>query len=118
MYVVPAVFGVTVILNYSCESTELDLRDDPNALAPEQASADFFISSIQEDFVRQFEGDADNDPNDAWVSGGNTDGDGFNEMAMELVRMQSYNGGAARNYASGYQGSDMNDEWDNAYRGI
>lgn len=99
----------------SCETTELDLTSDPNSLTPDQASVDFFLSSIQEDFIRQFEGDADNDPNDNWPSGGNTTGDGFFELGMELTRIVNM---AGRNYASVYQASDMDDEWTNAYRGI
>ena len=99
----------------SCETTELDITDNPNALTPDQASVDFFLNSIQEDFVRQFEGDADFSSSDNWGSGGNTIGDGFNELGMELTRIVNMNG---RNYISVYQGSDMDDEWINCYRGI
>ncbi|MCL6275591.1 SusD/RagB family nutrient-binding outer membrane lipoprotein [Muricauda sp. 2012CJ35-5] len=99
----------------ACETTELDLTANPNALTPDQAGVDFYLSSIQEDFVRQFEGDADFDINDNWTSGGNTNGDGFNELGMQLTRILNMNG---RNYNTVYQGSDMDDEWFNAYRGI
>nr|WP_299385721.1 SusD/RagB family nutrient-binding outer membrane lipoprotein [Allomuricauda sp.] len=99
----------------SCETTELDLTANPNFLTPDQAGVDFFLNSIQEDFVRQFEGDADFDLNDNWQSGGNTTGDGFNELGMELTRIVNMNG---RNYNTVYQDSDMNDEWLNAYRGV
>ena len=34
----------------SCDTLELDDTQDPNALSPEDASADFFINSIQQDF--------------------------------------------------------------------
>ncbi|MCL6272619.1 SusD/RagB family nutrient-binding outer membrane lipoprotein [Muricauda sp. 2012CJ35-5] len=107
-----AFFGMALVL-VSCETTELDLTANPNALTPDLASADFLLNSVQEDFVRQFEGDADNDPNDNWQSGGNTTGDGFNELGMELTRIVNMSG---RNYVSTYQGSDMTDEWSNAYR--
>lgn len=113
-YIATAVLG-TMLAMVSCETTELDLTQNPNALTPDQASADFFLSSIQEDFVRQFEGDADFDANDNWQSGGNTTGDGFFEIGMELSRVVNMSG---RNYVSAYQGSDMDDEWINAYRGI
>ncbi|WP_420400695.1 SusD/RagB family nutrient-binding outer membrane lipoprotein [Flagellimonas sp.] len=99
----------------SCETTELDLTANPNFLTPDQAGVDFFLNSIQEDFVRQFEGDADFDLNDNWQSGGNTTGDGFNELGMEMTRIVNMNG---RNYNTVYQDSDMNDEWLNAYRGV
>nr|WP_298794185.1 SusD/RagB family nutrient-binding outer membrane lipoprotein [uncultured Allomuricauda sp.] len=104
-----------ILMLSSCETTDLDLTNNPNDLVPEQANVDFFINSIQEDFVRQFEGDADNDINDNWASGGNTDGDGLNELGMEITRIVNMNG---RNYASVYQASDVDDEWDNCYRGI
>ncbi|NAY93121.1 SusD/RagB family nutrient-binding outer membrane lipoprotein [Muricauda sp. JGD-17] len=113
-YLAATVLG-TMLAMVSCETTELDLTQNPNALTPEQASPDFFLSSIQEDFIRQFEGDADFDNNDNWVSGGATTGDGFNEIGMELTRIVNLNG---RNYTSAYQGSDMNDEWTNAYQGV
>ncbi|WP_298791477.1 SusD/RagB family nutrient-binding outer membrane lipoprotein [uncultured Allomuricauda sp.] len=106
-------FCAMALVLVSCETTELDLTANPNFLTPEQSSPDFLLNSIQEDFVRQFEGDADNDPNDNWASGGNTTGDGFNELGMELTRIVNMSG---RNYVSVYQGSDMSDEWDNAYR--
>ena len=101
---------------HSCETTELDITANPNALTPDLASADFLLNSIQEDFVRQFEGDSDFDANDNWASGGNTTGDGFNELGQELTRIINMSG---RNYVGDvYQASDMSDEWTNAYRGI
>ena len=38
---------MSVILLSSCETTELDLTVNPNALSPENASADLFIKGIQ-----------------------------------------------------------------------
>ncbi|MGB5238532.1 MAG: SusD/RagB family nutrient-binding outer membrane lipoprotein [Flavobacteriaceae bacterium] len=111
-YAVLVAFGGLLTLA-SCESTELNLRDNPNALTPEQASVDFFLNSIQEDFVRQFEGDADNDNNDNFGSGGVADG--FSAFGMDLTRMMNM---AGRNYASVYNASDMDDEWTNCYRGV
>ncbi|MBO0321537.1 SusD/RagB family nutrient-binding outer membrane lipoprotein [Muricauda sp. CAU 1633] len=102
-------------LMVSCESTELDLTQDPNFLSPEQASPDFFLNSIQEDFARLIEGDADNDPNDNFVGGGNVSGDGFSILGSELTRLMPF---GARDYRGGYQDIDTDDEWDNAYRGI
>ena len=113
-YIALAVFGGMLVFN-SCETTELDITQDPNALTPDQASIDFFLSSIQEDFVRQFDGDADYDANDNWQSGGATTGDGFNLHGMELTRMMNMFG---RSYPAVYQPGDMDDEWTNGYRGI
>ncbi len=106
---------VGVFSFHSCETTELDLRDNPNALTPDQASVDFFLNSVQEDFIRMFEGDADFDPNDNFNSGGAQNGDGFNLFGTELTRLTNLNG---RQYASAFQNIDVDDEWDNTYRGI
>lgn len=113
-YIALMVLGGTIAFT-SCETTELDITANPNFLVPEQANVDFFLNSIQEDFARQLEGDADFDVNDNFVSGGASTGDGFYNYGMELTRLVHLNG---RNYQSAYQGSDMNDEWINAYRGI
>ncbi|MEM9685849.1 MAG: SusD/RagB family nutrient-binding outer membrane lipoprotein [Bacteroidota bacterium] len=107
---------ITGVLAYtSCETLELDLTENPNALVPEQANVNFFLNSIQEDFIRHIDGDADFDLNDNFVSGGITNGDGLSNIGLELTRLDNMNG---RQYVSAYQGSDFNDEWDNAYRGI
>lgn len=99
----------------SCETVELDLTENPNALVPEQASVDFFLNSIQEDFIRHIDGDADYDINDNFSSGGNTNGDGLSNIGLELTRLDNMSG---RQYVSAYQGSDFDDEWANAYQGI
>ena len=104
-----------VLVLASCETNELDLREDPNFLTPSQASPDFFINSIQEDFARHIDGDATGDPQDNFQTGGNVNGDGLSVLGMELTRLQAY---ASRDYQSGYQDIDTDDEWDNAYRGI
>lgn len=113
-YVALVVFGGMLTFS-SCETTELDITQNPNALTPDQASVDFFLSSIQEDFIRLMEGDADFDANDNFVSGGAQNGDGFNLFGAELTRMLNM---AGRQYISAFQNNDTNDEWNNAYRGI
>ncbi|MCH1444424.1 MAG: SusD/RagB family nutrient-binding outer membrane lipoprotein, partial [Flavobacteriaceae bacterium] len=40
----------------SCETTELDLTSNPNALSPAQASADLFMNEIQVDFAYMVNG--------------------------------------------------------------
>ncbi|MEZ4811530.1 MAG: SusD/RagB family nutrient-binding outer membrane lipoprotein [Allomuricauda sp.] len=102
-------------LMVSCESTELDLTSDPNYLIPDQATPDLLLNSIQEDFARQIDGDATGDPTDNFQTGGNVTGDGFSILGSELTRLMPFN---SRDYRSGYQDIDTDDEWDNAYRGI
>ncbi|WP_431123263.1 SusD/RagB family nutrient-binding outer membrane lipoprotein [Flagellimonas flava] len=106
---------VGVLALTSCEVTELEGTNDPNFLTPSEASPDFFITSIQEDFARHLDGDVAGDPNDNWVTGGFQFGDGLSPLGMELTRLVAMQ---SRDYESTYQDSDVDDEWDNAYRGI
>ncbi|MCL6272377.1 SusD/RagB family nutrient-binding outer membrane lipoprotein [Muricauda sp. 2012CJ35-5] len=114
-HIIRGLFAGVLILMTSCEVTELDLTNDPNFLTPEQASPDFFISSIQEDFARHLDGDVAGDPNDNFVTGGFQFGDGLSPLGMELTRVMQM---SSRDYESTYQDSDVDDEWDNAYRGV
>ncbi len=93
----------------ACETTELDITENPNALVPSQADPDFFLTAIQEDFIRHLEGVAATEDN--FLTGN----DGLNEIGMELTRTANL---AGRNYQSTFQGVALDDEWINAYRGI
>lgn len=114
-YIASIALGTALVFS-SCETTELDLTENPNSLNPSQASVDFFLSSIQEDFVRQLEGDADFDTNDNWVSGGRTNGDGLSQFGMQLTRLVTLR--ASKQYNSNFQASDSDDEWTNVYLGV
>lgn len=109
---------MVLVIFSSCDTFELNLIDDPNALTPSQADVNFFLNSIQEDFVRQIDGDADYDNNDNWQSGGSTYGDGLSIFGAELTRMYNMGSTQSSQYASAYQASDCDDEWINAYQGI
>lgn len=109
------VFCSMVLVVASCEVNELNRTEDPNFLTPEQASPDFFLNSIQEDFARHLEGDATGDPQDNFQTGGNVNGDGLSILGQELTRLMPF---GSRDYQGGYQDIDTDDEWDNAYRGI
>ncbi len=109
---------ITVVVFSACDTFDLDLTSNPNYLNPDQANVDFFLSSIQEDFVRQIDGDADYDNNDNWSSGGSTNGDGLSLFGAELTRVYCLSNTSSSQYASTYQPSDADDEWFNAYTGI
>ncbi|NAY93109.1 SusD/RagB family nutrient-binding outer membrane lipoprotein [Muricauda sp. JGD-17] len=111
------IFGLmtSLMVLFSCETTELDLTQDPNFLTPDKAVPDFFLNSIQEDFARQIDGDANGDAGDGFVTGGFQNGDGLSPLGMELTRVMQMR---SRDYASAYQDSDFDDEWINAYQGI
>lgn len=77
----------------SCETAELDLTDNPNALSPNQANADFFLSAIQEDFA-------------LWVHN-------MGDIGAELTRTAYMNG---RTYNNVYSPVSLADEWEEAYQ--
>ena len=54
------IFTATLLV-LSCETTQLELTENPNFLSPEQADADFFLNTIQVDFaflIQKFGNDA------------------------------------------------------------
>ena len=79
----------------ACETLELDLTENPNALSPTQADATFFLNAIQIDFAY-------------WVHR-------MGDPAGELVRINYMNG---RTYKNVYDPSDWDREWRNAYRSM
>lgn len=109
---------IVLVIFASCETYDLNLTDNPNALTPSQANVDFFLNSLQEDFVRQIDGDADYDVNDNWQSGGVTNGDGLSLFGAELTRVYCMSSTLSSQYSSAYQPADSDDEWINAYIGI
>lgn len=76
----------------SCESTELDLTSDPNAVNPEQATPDFYLNRVQEEFARF---------NDAFGTNG-----------AEVTRIE-YMG--TRLYQQAYSPASQDGEWRFAY---
>ena len=93
------VLGVVAIAGalsfQSCETTELDLRDNPNALSADQASPDFLLNQIQLSF-----------------------GSGVNAMGSyggELTRIKYMFG---KNYVNVYQPSTFAGIWSSKYAGI
>jgi len=93
------VLGVVAIAGalsfQSCETTELDLRDNPNALSADQASPDFLLNQIQLSF-----------------------GSGVNAMGSyggELTRIKYM---FVKNYVNVYQPSSFAGIWSSKYAGI
>ena len=71
-----------------CETIELDLRDNPNAVTPEQASPNLFLNGVQEDFARFVES--------------------LGLTAGEVTRIDYMFG---RDYQQAYQPSSFDGEW-------
>lgn len=89
------VFFFGVIMLSSCETTNLELTENPNALSPSQANPDFFLNSIQEDFARFVEG--------------------FGRTGSQLTRIDYMSG---RDYTNAYSPSGFDGLWSSAYRGM
>ena len=79
----------------SCETTELDITQDPNFLSPSQANADLFLSSIEVDFARVV--------------------NELGEETAEVTRMLYMNN---RNYQNAYSPQSFDAEWTDIYQGI
>lgn len=79
----------------SCETTELDLTENPNALTPNQANPDFFLNAVQEDFARFVES--------------------FGRTGAELTRIDYMYG---RDYAGAYSPINFDGEWTSAYKSM
>lgn len=80
----------------SCDSTDLDLRTNPNALSPEQADVNLLLNNIQLEFIDIID----------------SSGDGFGRTGAELARIDYMFG---RNYTNTYAPSNFDDEWQSAY---
>lgn len=90
-----AAFALTGFLMNSCETVELDLTEDPNALTPSQADPDFYMNAVQEDFARTVES--------------------LGETMAEVARIENMFG---RNYQNAYNPTAFNNEWEQSYQGV
>ncbi|WP_062062079.1 SusD/RagB family nutrient-binding outer membrane lipoprotein [Aquimarina longa] len=84
------IFGLLFI---SCETTELNLTEDPNSLNPNQSDPDLFLNSIQIDFGKVIER--------------------FGAIGSQVVRIDNMYG---RDYQNAYSPSDFNDVWSGSYQ--
>ena len=85
----------TMLVVTSCETLDIELTDNPNALSPSQADPGFFLNSIQVDFAY-------------WVHS-------MGDRGGELTRINYMNG---RNYDNIYSPDSWNGLWSSAYRGM
>ena len=79
----------------SCETTELDLTENPNALAPTQADPDFYLNAIQINFAYLTES--------------------FGNTAGALTRIDYMSG---RDYQNAYSPANFDGRWSSAYQTI
>ncbi|WP_318311979.1 SusD/RagB family nutrient-binding outer membrane lipoprotein [Flagellimonas crocea] len=81
-----------VVFN-SCESTELDLTSDPNALTPSQANPDFYLNAAQQRFAEVVQE--------------------LGEDGAEVVRIENM---GTRNYQNAYSPANFDTAWERAYQ--
>ncbi len=86
------ILAVGALTFQSCESIELDLRNNPNALSPESADPNFLLNGIQETFIRAIQ-----------VMG---------EESAEFARIEYFFG---RQYPQAFQPAAWNEEWEDIY---
>jgi len=86
--------GSLLVLS-SCETADLELTKNPNALDPSQASADFFLNGIQEDFA-------------SWAHS-------FGDVGGDFARINYMSG---RSYANVYSPNSFDWRWSTAYQGM
>ena len=87
----------------SCEFFDLDLTQDPDAVALSDANPDYALNSMQIDFKNFLN---DDDPAN-W--------NGVNKFGMEVVRMMTPWGGT---YENAYNPQDFDANWAYAYEGL
>ena len=79
----------------SCETTELDLTQNPNALSPVDADPDFYLNQIQLSYAYLMES--------------------FGNTAGAVTRIDYMSG---RDYANAYQPGSFNGRWSSSYQTI
>ena len=93
-----------LVFGTACETIELDLLDDPDAISLSQANLDFFLNSNEVTLAEFFEGTTDN--------GGNG---GMSNPGMEVTRLGHMNGLV---YQNSYTANEFNFEWEQVYSTI
>lgn len=83
----------------SCESTELEILDNPNQVSPTQSDIDFFLNSIQIAALTVFEGSPNNDL-------------GLSEAGMDMARIDHAYGPT---YQNAYSPTALNQVWQAVY---
>jgi hypothetical protein len=95
-------FAIALGFN-SCESTELEILDNPNALIPAEADVDLFLNSIEIQLAAFFDGNQSDD------------NEGVSENGMEVTRMLHMFGPT---YDNAYLPSRTDILWEDAYAGL
>ncbi len=90
-----SVIALGAILVNSCETVELDLTENPNALTPTQADPDFYLNAVQVTFARVVES--------------------LGETGAEVTRIENMFG---RDYQNNYSPNNFDNNWEQAYQEV
>ncbi len=93
----------------SCETTELDITENPNALTDASLDVDNLFVAIQENFVRHIAGGGSGEDFFTGADGG------LDQVGMDLTRVSNFFGSV---YNARRLDADQDEEWNNAYRGV
>ncbi len=83
------------VLFTGCETANLDLTENPNALTPSQADVDFYLNEVQVRFARFAES--------------------MGEVGAEVTRIEWM---GSRNYQNAYSPSGFDGNWEDAYQEV
>lgn len=83
------------VLFTGCETTNLDLTENPNALTPSQADVDFYLNEVQVKFARVVES--------------------LGETGAEVTRIEWM---GSRNYQNAYSPAGFDGNWEDAYQEV
>jgi hypothetical protein len=92
--------ATSMLLINGCETTELDVKANPNFLSPEQSDINFFLNSIQIKLANLHSGTEGRAEN------------GWSQFGMEPVRIQH---GFGPTYRDFYDPGDYDQVWDDMY---
>ncbi len=90
---------LVLAMNFSCETTELEILENPNRLTTDQANIDFFLNNVQLALLELLEGDP-------------ADNGALYEQGMELTRITHM---AGPTYANAYLTTAFDPQWRAVY---
>jgi hypothetical protein len=86
------VFFLAALLYTSCETIDMDLKENPNGITLENADVDFYLNGVQVNFAKNMQE--------------------YGRTAMEVTRITNM---AGRNYQNAYSPASLDSKWDNSY---
>ncbi len=90
------IFVLTILITFgSCETLDLDINNDPNAITPDQGDPQLFLNGVMVSFAR-------------WLGDGDTDFEAGWEAGSEVVRLLQASGTL---YETLYTATDFSDVW-------